>query len=221
MSATMALDPSPRILGRGSSRSEVDGEVGESAGRGRASGVIGSTIERFPRRLDGITLNRDDVRVAGASRSGVLATRSAIPADVHRLIDFWATAGENDERPADRPDLVSRLIDHDADSVIITEDEGVLVGTVICGWDGWRASIYRLAVAPGHRRRGIATLLLQAAEQRLAELGAERFHAMVLNHNELGHSLWRAAGYEPQATWSRWVKPAPVSGAIGGNAEVC
>jgi hypothetical protein len=30
---------------------------------------------------------------------------------------------------------------------------------------------------------------------------------MVLADNELGQSLWRATGYEPQENWRRWVKP--------------
>ena len=35
-----------------------------------------------------------------------------------------------------------------------------VVGTVIAGWDGWRAHLYRLAVAPDLRGRGIARQLL-------------------------------------------------------------
>jgi hypothetical protein len=30
---------------------------------------------------------------------------------------------------------------------------------------------------------------------------------MVLDGNNLGQSLWRATGYEPQENWRRWVKP--------------
>jgi ribosomal protein S18 acetylase RimI-like enzyme len=80
------------------------------------------------------------------------------------------------------------------------------VGTVIAGWDGWRAHLYRLAVHPDHRRQGIGSLLLNAAEQRLAALGATRFDAMVLEGNELGASTWRARGYAPQEEWRRWVR---------------
>jgi len=30
---------------------------------------------------------------------------------------------------------------------------------------------------------------------------------MVLGANDVGAAFWRAAGYLPQAQWSRWVKP--------------
>ena len=66
---------------------------------------------------------------------------------------------------------------------------------------------------PDRRRQGIGTLLLDAAEQKCAALGARRVDAMVLADNDLGQQAWLAAGYEPQPEWSRWVKflqqPAP------------
>jgi ribosomal protein S18 acetylase RimI-like enzyme len=133
--------------------------------------------------------------------------RSATAQDVDALIEFWESAGENESRPADRPELVARLLRRDPEAVVVADIDGAIVGTIICGWDGWRGSLYRLAVAPAFRRRGIGRRLLGAAEERLAALGAERFHAMVLNENEQGHSLWQAAGYEPQQDWRRWVKP--------------
>lgn len=138
----------------------------------------------------------------------MLSTRAATPADIPALLAFWEVAGENATRPTDRPDLVARLLARDPASVIVAELDGALVGTVICGWDGWRASLYRLAVSPAHRRRGIASRLLALADERLAALGAERLHAMVLDDNELGQSIWRAAGYVRQEEWSRWVKAA-------------
>jgi ribosomal protein S18 acetylase RimI-like enzyme len=133
--------------------------------------------------------------------------RSATLQDIEELIEFWSVAGENGSRPADRPDLVVRLLQRDPDAVIVAELDGAIVGTIICGWDGWRGSLYRLAVSPALRRQGIGRRLLAAAEERLSSLGAERFHAMVLDENESGQSVWKAAGYAPQHDWSRWVKP--------------
>jgi ribosomal protein S18 acetylase RimI-like enzyme len=127
--------------------------------------------------------------------------------DVDALIVFWQLAGENDGRPTDSADAVRRLIERDPDALLVAELGGAIVGTVIAGWDGWRAHLYRLAVHPDHRRQGIGRLLLNAAEGRLEALGASRLDAMVLNDNEVGSSAWLARGYRPQAEWSRWVKP--------------
>jgi ribosomal protein S18 acetylase RimI-like enzyme len=99
------------------------------------------------------------------------------------------------------------LLSRDPDSLIVAELGGRIVGTVIAGWDGWRAHLYRLAVAPGHRGKGIARLLMERAEARLGALGAIRFDAMVLSSNVTGAAAWEAMGYQPQDDWTRWVKP--------------
>ncbi|MEU6730964.1 GNAT family N-acetyltransferase [Nonomuraea wenchangensis] len=130
------------------------------------------------------------------------------PDDVKDVLDFWLLAAEGTDRH-DSPDKVVALVERDPEALLIAElpDGGELVGTLIAGWDGWRAHLYRLAVHPGHRRRGIATALLAAAEERFAAFGAFRADAMVLDDNVLAHPAWSAAGYQPQPEWSRWVKP--------------
>lgn len=138
---------------------------------------------------------------------GEVTLRAAVDDDVDDLIAFWAVAGENDSRPTDRPDAVRALLTRDPHALVVAELDGRLVGTVIAGWDGWRAHLYRLAVSPDHRRRGIGRQLLEHAEQRLRDLGATRLDAMVLAANELGSATWHAAGYAVQPEWRRWVKP--------------
>lgn len=138
--------------------------------------------------------------------SPVVVLRAAEARDVPRIVEFWAEAGENSSRPADRSDLVARLLDRDSEALIIATLDDRIVGTIIAGWDGWRGSLYRLAVDPAHRGRSIARSLVSAGERRLADLGAERVTAMVLDENAGGADLWTALGYERQADWSRWVR---------------
>ena len=134
--------------------------------------------------------------------------RPATLTDAPALIELWEVAAENDARPADSTVKVEALItrDPEACTVAVTAD-GRVVGSLISGWDGWRAHLYRLAVHPNVRRQGLARRLLDHAETRLVALGAGRIDAMVLEGNDLGQTLWRSSGYEAQSQWRRWVRP--------------
>ncbi|MET7902863.1 GNAT family N-acetyltransferase [Streptomyces sp. NPDC005355] len=135
-----------------------------------------------------------------------LRIRAAVASDLDDLLAFWKQAAEGTSISDDR-DGVARLIARDPEALLLAERDGALAGTVIAGFDGWRCHLYRLAVHPEHRRRGTATALLAAAEERFAALGGRRGDAMVLDENALAHHAWTAAGYARQPQWSRWVKP--------------
>jgi GNAT superfamily N-acetyltransferase len=132
----------------------------------------------------------------------------ATPGDVPELLALWAVAAENDSRPGDTAQAVLALLERDPGACLIARRGDRIVGTLIAGWDGWRAHLYRLAVHPAMRRQGIAQALLDAGAARLTSLGATRLDAMVLEGNEPGQALWQASGYSPQEQWRRWIKPA-------------
>ncbi|MFI1657078.1 GNAT family N-acetyltransferase [Streptomyces sp. NPDC020472] len=142
-----------------------------------------------------------------------LQIRPAAPDDVEAVLAFWKESAEGTS-VSDDVNGVTRLVERDPEALILALADGVVVGSVIAGWDGWRASLYRLAVLPSYRRRGISTALLRAAEERFRALGGRRADAMVLEANETGRALWTAAGYEREERWRRWVKPlaAPATG---------
>lgn len=66
--------------------------------------------------------------------------------------------------------------------------------------------MYRLAVDPGHRRRGIARRLVEAGESSLRERGARRITALLVSDDPEATALWKAAGYEHDERMGRFVK---------------
>jgi ribosomal protein S18 acetylase RimI-like enzyme len=96
------------------------------------------------------------------------------------------------------------LLVTDPQALLVAEIEGELVGSVIAGWNGWRGSLYRLAVDPDHRRAGVATRLVRHAEHRLMELGAVRIDAVVDEGDVAATRFWASVGYRPHQHRSRF-----------------
>ena len=125
--------------------------------------------------------------------------------DIEALLDFWRRA-EASPSSTESAEDVRGLLERDPDAVIVAEVGGEIVGTLIAGWDGWRATFYRLAVDPAHRRHGLATTLVRAGEERFAALGAKRLNAIAESHKPGAMAFWASAGYELQTSRSRFVK---------------
>lgn len=140
--------------------------------------------------------------------------RAAVAADVAPVLAFWRLAAEDTDRH-DTAEAVRALLARDPAALVLAVDGERIVGSLIAGWDGWRAHLYRFAVHPGYRRQGLGRELLAAAERRFAALGARRADAMVLDANELAHAAWSAHGYVRQTDCARWVKPL-AAGDPGG-----
>jgi ribosomal protein S18 acetylase RimI-like enzyme len=131
--------------------------------------------------------------------------RSGTKADLGTVLALWGRS----DGPTTETDSAEALMDvltHDPEALLVATSGDTMVGSLIAGWDGWRGSFYRLAVDPGWRRRGMATALIRAGEERLRALGARRLTAIVLSEDETAIEFWAAAGYERQVGRTRFVR---------------
>jgi ribosomal protein S18 acetylase RimI-like enzyme len=132
------------------------------------------------------------LRVAGAHDAGA-------------VVRLWQAAGA---RPGstDNAAAVRALMAHDPEALLVAVAGAHLIGSLIAGFDGWRANLYRLAVHPDWRRRGVALALVTEAERRLRARGAQRTGAMVVKEDAPAVAFWAGAGYLPQPQNERYVK---------------
>jgi ribosomal protein S18 acetylase RimI-like enzyme len=111
------------------------------------------------------------------------------------VLDLWQQARSEHATTADRLGDVQRLLSQGSGSLLVAEADGVIVGALIAGWDGWRGNMYRLAVRLEHRRRGIGLALVEAGEHYLRHQGAGRITALVAYDDEAASAFWESAGY--------------------------
>jgi ribosomal protein S18 acetylase RimI-like enzyme len=131
--------------------------------------------------------------------------RPSGPDDVVAVLDVWRRA-EAEPSVTDDADSVRRLVAHDSHALLVAEVDGEIVGTLIAAWDGWRGNLYRLAVVPEHRRRGIARALVAHGEREMERRGAIRLTAIVVEDHDGATGFWDAAGYTRQSRRLRFVK---------------
>jgi ribosomal protein S18 acetylase RimI-like enzyme len=88
---------------------------------------------------------------------------------------------------------------------------GIVVGTVMGGYDGHRGWIYSLAVSPETRRRGIGTALMRHAEQELARRGCPKINLQVLASNAGVVAFYQKLGYavEERVSMGKVLPSAP------------
>ncbi|MBI1886115.1 MAG: GNAT family N-acetyltransferase [Chloroflexi bacterium] len=122
--------------------------------------------------------------------------RAAAPSDFEAVIRLWESIDRHTGL-ADRIEYLETFHRFSPDLFLVAEAGGQIVGTVIGGWDGWRANIARVATHAGWRRRGVAQALVKEIERRLYAKGARRVYALVDKRSAPAAPFWEATGYRP------------------------
>lgn len=115
--------------------------------------------------------------------------RSCLPEECDQVLALWREA-ETRPTPTDELDELQRLARDNSDLFLIAEEEGRLIGTLIAGWDGWRAHLYRVAVKPEHQRKGVGKSLVLEAMKRLKQKGARRLSVLVVTEDAHSIGFW-------------------------------
>lgn len=135
-----------------------------------------------------------------------LIVRPAQADDIPRVLELWDRARSPAAVTPDDEQVVSRLIDHTSDALVVADLDRHIVGSLVAAWDGWRGNMYRLAVLPHLRRQGSATRLVDAGHEHLRSKGARRVTALVAHEEEDAVGLWERAGYRRDEQIARFVR---------------
>lgn len=109
---------------------------------------------------------------------------------------LWSATEGLGRSPGDDPASLARFLARNPGLSQAAIAGGAVVGALLCGHDGRRGFIYRLAVHPDHRRRGLAEEMVRRALDSLRAEGIERCLAFVLRENGGAAGFWSAIGGE-------------------------
>ena len=120
--------------------------------------------------------------------------------DEGRVIDLWATVFAY-TAPHNAPATVIRhKLAVQPDLFFVALLDGVLVGTVMAGYDGHRGAINYVGVDPELRRRGYGRLLMAASEELLRQRGCPKINLHVRTSNTGVIAFYERLGYKLDPT---------------------
>ena len=116
--------------------------------------------------------------------------------DYDEAVGLWHAVEGLQLRTVDSRDGIARYLERNPGCSFAARVRGVLVGTALCGHDGRRGYLHHLAVAPEHRRYGVATALVECCLDALERRGIAKCLAFVIADNTSGLSFWTRIGWQ-------------------------
>jgi ribosomal protein S18 acetylase RimI-like enzyme len=122
-------------------------------------------------------------------------------ADEAAVIDLWRRCELT--RPQNDPAKdIRRKLTVQPEMFLLAVVDGVIVGSIMAGYEGHRGWINYLATAPEYRRRGIGVALMQAAERLLNDAGCPKINLQVRPGNDAAIAFYRSIGFDVEGAIS-------------------
>lgn len=132
--------------------------------------------------------------------------REAAADDDAAIIALWEACGlTRPWNPPPRDIAFVRKSGHGA--LLVAEDEGRIVGSVMVGHDGHRGWIYYLAVVPEMRKTGLGRRLVEEGEAWCRARGVPKLQLMIRPDNAGVRAFYERIGYkdEPIVLMTKWL----------------
>jgi len=113
--------------------------------------------------------------------------------DYDAVYALWASLpGIGLHEEEDSRERIVYYLRRNPESCFVAEENGALIGAVLCGNDGRRGYINHLAVAAERQGQGIGRALMDACLDAMRREGIRKCSLMVFRDNETGNAFWDA-----------------------------
>lgn len=117
-------------------------------------------------------------------------------ADYDEAFSLWTgTEGMGLRSLDDSREGISSFLRRNPGTSYICRAEGRIIGTILCGHDGRRGSIYHAVVHEDFRRQGIGEKLVEKALSSLDKEGIRKAGLVCFADNEKGNEFWETLGF--------------------------
>lgn len=127
-----------------------------------------------------------------------ITVRPVVINDYDSLLALWNSTEQSKRalNPVDDSrEGIERYLKRNPTTCFLAESEGRIIGVILTGHDGRRAIVHHMCVHPDYRGKGIATMLVQRAEEALRKEGITKVFGLVFKDNDTANIFWEKQGY--------------------------
>lgn len=90
---------------------------------------------------------------------------------------------------------VNKFIERNPGLSTVAIEDGHIVGAILCGHDGRRATLYHVCVAESYRKQGIGKSMVVRCMEELQREGINKVALIAFTHNDVGNAFWKEIGW--------------------------
>lgn len=115
--------------------------------------------------------------------------------DYSEIYALWSRTPGMGLSDADSRKNVEKFLIRNKGISFCFEEDGKMIGTILCGHDGRRGYIYHVTVDAEHRGSGIGRALVEKSLERLKTEGIDKCHLFAFADNTIGNDFWTSSGW--------------------------
>ena len=90
---------------------------------------------------------------------------------------------------------IERFLKRNPTTSVVAEEDGKIVGAILCGHDGRRGCFYHVCVDEEYRMRGIGKSMVVFAMEALKEEKINKVSLIAFTKNDMGNAFWKEIGW--------------------------
>ena len=116
--------------------------------------------------------------------------------DYQGVHDLWMTIkGFAIRSIDDSREGVERFLKRNPASSVVAEENGEIVGSILCGHDGRRGCLYHVCVREDCRMRGIGKSMVVRCMEELEKEKISKVSLIAFTENDIGNAFWKEIGW--------------------------
>ena len=116
--------------------------------------------------------------------------------DYDQIYELWSKIkGFGIRSIDDSREGIGRFLKRNPTTSVVAEEDGKIVGAILCGHDGRRGCFYHVCVDEAYRMRGIGKSMVVFAMEALKEEKINKVSLIAFTKNDIGNAFWKEIGW--------------------------